>query len=199
MSFGASNTTKTATNNLGGLSNLAQNVEFPMFSKLGGENMNTGSGNVASGTNLFNTILHGNSANTTAALQPSIDEIRKGSTGTLNSINTLMPRGGGRSGTLFDQSFAPHAAIQNLFSGMRTTAGQALPQIGLAQQGIGTNLFNLGNQALNTGAGINNNIAGIGFQTQARSDAIDAALGKTLFGLATTPFGQGGGTLFGKM
>ena len=140
MSFGPSTTTKTAENNLSGISNTAVNSQLPTEMASGSNLMGMGGANVQSGTNFLQTLLGGNAANTTAALQPSIDQIRGGTTNTLNAINTLTPRGGGRSGALFSQSFAPQSQIQNLFNQARTGAATALPQIGLQQTGQGANL-----------------------------------------------------------
>ena len=158
MSFGPNNTTKAAENNLGGISGQLQQLA-PTLGSLGQNQLNTGAGNVASGTNFFNTLLHGNTAQTSAALAPSINQIRSGTSNTVNGINTLMPRGGGRFGTLFGQSFAPQSQVQNLFDSARTNAASALPNIGLGQEGVGTNLFGLGNQAYGTAGGINSSLA----------------------------------------
>lgn len=57
MSFGPSNTTKSAINNLGGVSNLAQNTEFPQFNTAGTNMFNLGMNTAAPGTNFFNTVL----------------------------------------------------------------------------------------------------------------------------------------------
>lgn len=194
MSLGASGTTKTAENNLAGTSNLALNNLFPAVTGDASSEIGTGGQNVASGTNFLNTILGGNTANTTATLQPSIDQIRSGTTNNLNAISSLMPRGGGRSSALFSQSFQPQAQIQNLFNTARTNAATALPQIGLAQQGLGTNLFGIGSGALNTAAGVNSNLAGIGQSQQNINNSLISGLAGGLFGLATTPFGGGSST-----
>lgn len=102
--------------------------------------------NIQSGANFFQTLLGGNKANTAAALQPDINRIKEATQGALQGASTLMPRGGGRYATLFDQPFQTQKQIGNLFSGMRTAAGQALPQIGGQQAQIGqtaaSNLFN---------------------------------------------------------
>ncbi len=222
MSFGPSNTTKTAENNLGGVSSAAMNNLFPQVTAAGtsalgqGQDLiKAGQGQVAQGAataqpgiNFFNTLMGGNQANTTAALQPNIDAIRQGTSGTLNAASTLMPRGGGRSGTLFNQSFAPQAQIQNLFNQGRTTAATTLPQIGLqqqqlglgqqqvglGQQGVGTNLFNIGNSSLNTAGNVNTNLAEIGQKQQQMNNALVSGLTGGLFKIATTPFGGGSST-----
>jgi hypothetical protein len=189
MSFGTNNTTKAAENNLGGISNTSLNQQLPMFNTAGQGQLNTGAGNVAAGTNFLNTLLQGNRANTSAMLQPSIDQIRQGNAGTLNAINTLMPRGGGRSAALFNQSLQPNAQISNLFNMGRTQAAQALPQIGLAQQGLGANLLGMGNQAISNATGANVPLGQMGLQAQQMSNNLWSGLGAGLLNLATMPLG----------
>ena len=201
MSFGTNNTSKTAENNLGGASNLALNNLFPAVTSAGQGELSTGGENVASGTNFLNSLFGGNAANTGAALQPSVDQLRAGDTNTLNAMNTLMPRGAGRSGTLFSQSFLPNQQIGNLFGQARTQAATALPQIGLQQQGLGANLYGIGNQAIGSSVGANSSLGQQGFQAQNINNNLFSGLGSGLFGLATTPFGGGSATngLFGML
>jgi hypothetical protein len=210
MSFGTNNTTKTAENNLGGVSNTALNNLFPQVQAAGTSALGTGANQFGAGANTaqpainwLNTILNGNQANTTSALQPNIDQIRQGTSATMNAANTLMPRGGGRSGTLFNQSFAPQSQIQSLFSGARNSAAQALPgigfqqqQLGLGQQGVGTNLFGIGNQALGVGNQANTSVGQMGLQAQQMSNQLASGLGSGLFSLLTAPLG---GSLLGKI
>lgn len=197
MSFGPSQQVKQAEGNLGNISNTATGTMFPAAMAQGTNALNTGAGNVASGANFFNTLLQGNQANTVAALQPSIDQIRGGSTNALNAINTLMPRGGGRFGALFGQSFAPQSQIQNMFNQGRTAAAQALPGIGLQQQQLGANLFGLGNQALGIGTGASGQLGNIGLQQEQISNALASGLGSGLFKLGTTPLTGAGGGIIG--
>lgn len=219
MSFGAGNTTKAGLNNLGGATNLAMNNLFPAVTGAGSDSLKAGAGTIEAGKGMvaaggataqpgidfFKTMLAGNRDNTAATLQPGIDQIRQGSTGSINAINTLMPRGGGRSAALTQQSFAPQQQIQNLFNQSRTTAATALPQIGLqqqqlglgqqqvgtAQQGLGANLFNIGQGALGTATTGGSNMAQIGQTQQQISNSMASALGQGLFGILTTPFGGG--------
>lgn len=190
MSFGATADTKRAQNNLGGIANVAAENNANDVAR-GNSLMDLGGTNVSQGTNFFNTVLSGDRSNTAALLQPSIDQIREGNTNTLNSINTLMPRGGGRSASLFGQSFEPQRQIQNLFNNARTTAATTLPQIGLQQQGLGTNLFNIANGALNAGTGASSSLGNISQQQQQMANAAWSGVGNGLFKLATTPFGGG--------
>jgi hypothetical protein len=191
MSFSPGNTTKQAENNLGGTSNLLLNKAYPELSGRGGNLMDIGASTTQPGVNFFNTVAAGNQGNTTAALQPNIDAIRRNSGNALTAINTVLPRGGGRQGTNYAQSFAPVGDINNLFNQTRVAGATALPQIGLQQQGLGANLFGLGTQALNTAGGVNANLAQLGQNDTRRSDALWSGIGSTLFGLATTPFGGG--------
>ena len=193
MSFGPSATTKTAENNLGGISQVAAQNNATDTAQ-GSNLLNLGGSNVQSGTNYLNTILQGNNANTTATLQPSIDQIRGGVSNAITANNTLNPRSGGRAGTNYGLSFAPQSQIQNLFNTARTTAATTLPQIGLQQQGLGTNLFNIGNGALQAGTGASSNLGNIGLQQQQQTANAWQGLGQGIFGLATTPFGGGTST-----
>ena len=195
MSFGTNNTTKGAENTLGGISNLAVNQMYPQVTGQAQGLMGAGAGNVDTGVNFLNTLLQGNQANTTALLQPQIDQIRANNQATMNAMNTLMPRGAGRSSALFNQSFAPQGQIQGLYNTVRSGAAQALPQIGLAQQGLGSNLYGVGNQALGTGAGVNSSLANLGMQQQQMSNNLLGQIGSGLFGLASLP--MGGGASFG--
>lgn len=195
MSFGASNTTKTGINNLGGISSQLTNQQLPMFNAMGGNLFNTGMQTTQPGVSFLNTVLQGNRPNTAALLQPNINDITGTQQATLRAINTLMPRGGGRYSSLFGQSLQPQAQIQNLFNPLRGTAATALPQIGLQQTGQGVNLFNLGNQALSTAAGASANIADIGQRQQQINNSLLGGIGGTLFNLATLPLGGAGGLL----
>lgn len=199
MSFSGSNATKAASNNLAGTSDLALNKAFPQETAAGNNLLNAGQGNVSSGTNFFNTLLNGNKANTQAMLQPNIDQIRQANANTISSASTLMPRGGGRSGTLFGAEYAPNQQIQNLFNTARTSAATALPQIGLGQQQIGSNLFNTANNALSAATGANSANAQLALANQQRSDNLISGIGSALFGLATTPFGSAGTSLLGRI
>jgi hypothetical protein len=196
LSFGPSQAVKNATNTAAGITNTATTNSGGEINS-GNANLNTGGSNITSGTNFLNTVLSGNQANTTALLQPNINQIRQANQQTLQGINTLSPRGGGRSGTNYAATSAPNEQIQNLFGNARTTAATALPQIGLAQQGIGTNLVGAGNNALSTATtGANNGIAAQ-LANQQRSDNLVAGIGKTLMGLALAPV-TGGGSVFGN-
>jgi len=199
MSFGPSGTTKTAENNLGGISSTAVNTLFPQVTTAGGNMLGQGAADVTSGTNFLNTLLNGNKANTTAMLQPSIDDIRKANTNTLGAISTLTPRGGGRSSALFGQSFSPTQQIQNLFNTGRTAAATSLPQIGLGQEGVGTNLFNIGTGALNAGTGASSNLGSMGLQSQQISNSLFSGLGSGIMGLLGMPVDSSGTSLFGKI
>lgn len=196
MSFGANQATKNATNVQSGLTQQATANSGTEIGQ-GGTQLAAGGQNINSGTNFLNTVLNGNRANTTALLQPNIDQIRQANNQQLQSLSTLSPRGGGRSGTLFNASYAPNQQIQNLFGQARTTAATALPQIGLAQQGIGTNLIGAGNSALNTGVQGADAVAQNQLAIQKRSDSLLGGLGGFATNLALAPV-TGGGSLFGN-
>jgi hypothetical protein len=192
MSFGPSNTTKSTENNLAGTASTAANQQYPLITAAGANLFNQGQGPIQSGVNWMNTILGGNTANTAAALQPSINQIQGNTSNALTAANTLTPRGGGRSGTLYNTSFAPQAQIQNLFNQARTGAAQALPNIGTTLTGQGANLFGLGNQALSAATGANAPLLQGSLQQEQINNQLISGLGAGLLGLATTPFGGGG-------
>lgn len=193
MSFGPSQAQKNATNTQNGITNTATTNSTNELGQ-GTNLLGVGQGNTNTGTNYLNTILNGNSANTSALLAPSIDQTRQANQQNIQQLSTLQPRGGGRSGTLFNASYAPAAGIQNMFNSTRSTAATALPQIGLQQEGLGTNLFNTGNSALNTGGNTNSSVLSALQQQQNATNSTAGALGSGLFGLATTPLGIGGAT-----
>lgn len=193
MSFGPTQSVKNDQNQLGGITQSA-NANSANLNNLGSTALSSGSGNTSAGTNWFNTILNGNQANTSALLAPTVNADRTQNQAALQSASTLMPRGGGRSGTLFQSNLQPTASLQNLFNNGQVTAAQTLPQIGLAQQGIGTNLFGAGNSALNTAANATGTNLNSSLQEQQMSNQLAAGLAGGLFSLATTPFGGGAAT-----
>jgi hypothetical protein len=197
MSFGPTNATNAAMNNLGGVSNQAF-ANNKAATDAGSGLLATGEQNTQSGTNFFNTMLNGNQANTTALLQPNIDQIKNAQQNTLQATSTLMPRGGGRSGTLFAAPYQANQNIQNLFNQTRGGAASTLGQLGLAQQGLGANLFGVGNQALGAATGANTANLTAAQNQQQYTNSMYAALGQGLFNLATTPFGSAGSSLFGR-
>jgi len=188
MSFGATSQTKQAMGNLGTASGNALNL-FPTISGTAQQLTAPGLANITSGTNFLNTILGGNAANTAALLAPDINRIRQANMQNLTAINTLMPRSGGRFGALFGQSLAPTGQIQDLFNNARIAAATGLPQLGLSQIGAGTNLFNVGNQALGTAGTTAANLADISQRQQQMGLNFWGNLGSGLLGLATVPFG----------
>jgi len=200
VSFGPTNTAKTASNNLAGVANTAtdaSSAEMGTANKL----VNAGQPNISSGTNFFNTLLNGNQADTTALLQPNINQIKAANQNALQSSSTLLPRGGGRAGSLFSSTYAPSAQIQSLFNTTRSNAAQPLIAAGLQQQGLGTNLFSTANQPLNTAVGANNDQLQNQIDQQRLTNQLWSGLGSGLFNLATLPLtGPGGGAnLFGKV
>ncbi len=137
-SFGPSDQMNSATNQL-----TANNAAA---SGAAGPNVSAGTANLGAGANFFKTLLGGSAADTSAMLQPDINRVNAANQQTLQAVNTLTPRGGGRSSTLFALPFQGNQQIQGLFNGARTQAAQALPQIGAQQGSLGANLFNIGNQ-----------------------------------------------------
>ncbi len=201
MSFGGGTDYNRGINNLGGSSNLALNSLFPAAFGGGERQLNTGTNNTTAGGNFFNTILNGNRANTTAMLAPNIQQIQGAQQGALQGASTLMPRGGGRSGTLFNLPFQGNQAIQSLYSGARSGAGSTLANLGLGQGGLGANLFGAATGGLNSANNANQAMAGLGLQQKQMSNETAAGLGNGLFNLLTFPFGGSGmtGTAIGGL
>ena len=191
MSFGPTSTTKTAENNLGGVSGQATGLSTALAGQ-GQSLLGQGASTVAPATNFFTSLLSGDKAATTSALQPSSDQIRGNTQANLQAASTLMPRGGGRSGTLFNLLSSVPSQISSLFNQSRAGAASALPQIGLPQQQIGAGLFSGAGAPLNTASSASGQLGNLGQQQQQITNSLWGNLGKGLFGLATTPFGGGG-------
>jgi hypothetical protein len=196
MSFGPSKQTSQAQTNLAAISPVAMaNSQAELAA--GRKELAAGDAPIATGTSWLNTILHGNAAETGSLLAPQVESIRRTGQNNLQAASTLTPRGGGRSAALFGQTFSPAAQIQNLFNTTRAGAANALPQIGLAQKGLGANLFSIGNQPLNTAVQTNTSAAEIAQRQQQMTNSFWSSLGAGVIGLGTAPLTGGGGTLFG--
>lgn len=192
MSFGTNSLTKNATGQLQNIGTQAGTNSAKQIDT-GQDLFSTGGQNTASGTNYFNSLLHGNQADTTNMLSPDINRIRNTNQGAAQSASTLMPRGGGRSGTLFQLPFQNQAQIGGLFSGARSGAAGSLASIGQNQQSMGTALQGIGNNALNTSANADSSLADIGLRQQQMVNSLWSGLGSGVFGLASMGMGGGGG------
>jgi len=201
MSFGGGTDYNRGINNLGGSSNLALNSLFPAAFGGGQRQLQAGTANTQAGGNFFNTLLNGNRANTTAMLAPDIQRIQGAQQGALQGASTLMPRGGGRSGTLFNLPFQGNQAIQSLYGGARSGAGSTLANLGLGQGGLGANLFGQATGGLNSANNANQAMSDLALKQQQMSDAKAAGIANAVFGLATMPFGGGAmaGTALGGL
>lgn len=142
--------------------------------------LNLGSQNTQSGANFFRSMLSGNAADTAAVLQPDINRVNAANQQTLQAANNLAPRGAGRSSTLFSLPFQGNQQIQSLFNGARTTAAQALPQIGAGQTNAGANLFGVSNQGAGTAAEA-------ALRQQSINNALRQGQGAGLFGIMSMP------------
>jgi hypothetical protein len=183
MSFGGGTDYNRGINNLGGSSNLALNSLFPAAFQGGQTNLQQGQNNIGQAGNYFNTLLGGNRANTTAMLQPDINRIQGANQGTLQGVSTLMPRGGGRSGTLFQLPFQQNQQIQSLYGGARSGAAGQLGQLGLGQGGLGANLFGIGTGVLNSANSANSDMVRAALAMKQRSDQLAGGLGGGIFNL----------------
>lgn len=196
--FGASNNAKNATNQMQYVANNAISTADALGGK-GSSLLNLGNANVSSGTNYFNTLLHGNQANTAALLAPDVARIRGANQNALQAISTLSPRGGGRESSLFQAAYAPTNAITNLFNTQRGTAAGNLANIGLQQGNLGANLYGIGNQYYGTGLGADQAISSAELARQQLKMQGYSGLGQGLFNLATTPLGSSGRTIAGRI
>ena len=214
MSFGPSAQTKQAFSTLGDVGTQAKANSGTAFQQ-GNNLIGMGSGIASRGAaamqpaaNLFSGLLGGNAAEASRFLAPTIESARGQTQQTLQSLSNLQPRGGGRSGSLFDISYAPQRQAGQLYNQARIAGATALPQIGSAMSSAGstiansgTNLFNAGNTALSTAGQSASNLGQLGLQQQQMSNSLWGGLGKGLLGLATLPFGGGAlsGTLLGSL
>ncbi len=188
MSFGPSAAEKDATKQQQGVTDKAI-ANSTQATTAGTGLLNTGTGDTASGTNWFQTLLNGNTANTASLLAPSIQQSRDQTQQQIQALSTLQPRGGGRSGTLFSAGYAPAASTQNLFNSARSAAAPQLIQTGLSESGLGSNLYGIGNSALNTGLTGTQNLFSNAMDQRKYSNSMWGQVGQGIFGLATTPFG----------
>lgn len=108
--------------------------------------------------NWFQSLLSGNSANTTGALAPDINRIKDQNQTLLDSTASLAPRGGGRGSMLFNLPFKSSSQTSGLYNSARPAAATNLANlageygsIGVGASSVGTNLFNTGVGALNAG------------------------------------------------
>lgn len=184
MSFGGGTDYNRGINNLGGSSNLALNSLFPAAFGGGNRQLQAGTNNTTAGGNFFNTLLNGNRANTTAMLAPDINRIQGAQQGALQGASTLMPRGGGRSGTLFNLPFMGNQQIQSLFGGARGGAGSTLANLGLGQGGLGANLFQTGVGGLNSANQANQAMIEAALGMKKRSDSLASGIGSGLMSAA---------------
>lgn len=187
-SFGPSDAEKNATKQQQGVTDQAV-TNSTTATNAGTGLLGTGAGTTASGVNWFDTLLNGNTANTASLLAPSIQQSRDQNNQQIQALSTLQPRGGGRSGTLFGAGYAPVASTQNLFNSARSSAAQPLISTGLSESGLGSNLYGIGNSALNTGLTGTQNLFSNAMDQRKYSNSMWGQVGQGLFGLATTPFG----------
>jgi len=203
MSFGPNQAMKDATAKQSQISDLGL-ANSKAATSAGTGMLNLGNANTQAGTNFFNTILNGNRANTTALMAPNIAAARQGTQDNLTAINNLDPRGGGRSGSLFQTMMAPNHDLTQQFGALRAQAPQFLASTGLAQSGQGAGLMGQGMQGLQLPASVQQNMWGNQNQLQQQKNQFWGQLGGGLFNLATVPLGGatglgGSSTALGKL
>lgn len=162
MSFGPTAQTSQALGNLDGTSDYAGANAPNLF---------------GSGTGYEQNLLNGNRQDTTQMLAPDINRIQGAEQNTLQGINTLTPRGGGRAGADYSTPFAANTQIQNLFNPARSQAAGALTS-------AGSNLFGIGNQAAGTEANVSQ-------QQQQFADQMRMAISKMALGGVSNLFTGG--------
>lgn len=190
MSFGPSQATKNATQQNAQIANTAVGNSAQQTAA-GGNLLNVGQSQTGQAGGYWSNLLNGNRAETGQLLAPDIQRMRQQQQQNLQAVSTLSPRGGGRAGALFGLQTALPEQINSMFSQIRPQAAGQLGQLGLGQTGAGTNLFNSGNSALNTGSQTNQGLAQYGLQQQQATNALWSGLGAGVLGLATLPFGGG--------
>jgi hypothetical protein len=168
---------------------------------LGVPNSTAGAQDIGAGANYFKNLLGGNQAETGTLLAPDINRIQGAQQQALQAASTLMPRGSGRSGSLFQLPFSGTQQVQSLYNSGRSGAAAALPQVGsalgslgLGQGGLGGNLFGIADAALGTAGQQGAQLAHIGQTQQAMQNAITGSIIKSLLGAVSGGlFGGGGG------
>lgn len=199
MAFGRSAQSKQAE---GQNQQIAQTAVNNSTNEMGAgtDLLNKGAQNLQTGTNFFNAVLGGNRDASTAALAPDINRIRDSNQQALTATNTLMPRGGGRTASLFGRPLATNDAVNNMYTGLRSNAAQSLSSIGQGQQGQGANLFGIANGSLGTGAQTNAGILNYEQQQQQLQNQLYSGLGAGIGGLITAPLGGAGSpSLWGRI
>lgn len=174
MAFGRSTQAQQAEGaNMSIAGTATQNSKTAQDSGVGA--LSTGTQQVQSGANFFNTVANGNRENSTAMLAPDINRLRDSNTQALQAASTLMPRGGGRTASLFGRPLATNDAVNSLYTGVRSGASSQLAQIGQGQQSLGANLFGIANSGLNTAGNINS--SNLNYERQRQADINNAAIG----------------------
>jgi hypothetical protein len=203
MSFKANAAEKAALANQQKIGDIALDRSNQTFGQ--GENTyGQGQGLVQQGTNFLTTLLNGNRANAGAVLAPSINNAREAQAQSLQAATNLMPRGGGRSASLFDSLIAPGRSIVNMFNSVRGGAAEPLVNAGMGVMGQGSGLISGSNAPLSTSGSIAGNILNYEQQNRAMKNQFWGQLGGGLFNLATMPLGGvgglgGSGTMLGKL
>jgi len=198
MGFGKSKQEKSALSTMGDISSQFQGLGTQQAAT-GQSLIGAGTRNVDLGTNFFNTLLTGNAANTAALLSPQVNQMRDLLSTNLTQASTLMPRGGGRTASLFDIATRPTGAITDMYNQARMMAPQFLTNTGLSQIGSGANVFGTGTSALGSALTGQGNIFQNEFQARQAKLKSFMDLGQGIFNLASTPMGASGQNLFQRL
>ncbi len=183
---GISNTqANTATSTLGDTGTAGANF-MNAYGKTGATALNSGLNHIAPVANWFQTILNGNKAATLNQMQPQIQQVQGGQRTALNTANTLNPRGGGRSSTLFDLPFEAQKEIAGQYAGARAGAPAGLQGAATTEGALGASAGELGSTYGQVGTQANNNLLNYGLEQQKQAQ-VQAVQQGGLFGKLIGP------------
>lgn len=136
------------------------------YGQQGQQGLNSGLNHLSPVTNWFQSIMSGNKAATMNQMQPQIQQINQGQNQALQTANSLAPRGGGRSATLFDAPFNAQKQIAEQYAGARAGAPAGLQSAATAEGALGSAAGGLGSAYGGVGAQANNGLLNYGLNQQ---------------------------------
>lgn len=160
--------TTAATGGLGETGTNGANF-MKSYGDTGAAGLNSGLNNLNPVANWFQTIINGNKQATLNQMQPQIQQTEGGLNTALQTNTSLAPRGGGRSGTLFDLPFEAQKQIAGSYDAARAGAPAGLQSAATAQGALGSSAAGAGAQFGQVGTGANNNLLNYGLNQQQQS------------------------------
>lgn len=158
----------TATSTLGGTGTTGADL-MKGYGATGTAGLNTGLNNLAPVSNWFQTIMNGNKQATLNQMQPQIQQTQGGLNTALQTASTLNPRGGGRSGTLFDLPFEAQKQIAGSYDAARAAAPAGAQGAATAEGALGSAAAGAGAQFGQVSNGANNDLLNYGLNQQNQS------------------------------